>query len=261
MEKYNDLIVLETFMRNSKRRAKVKCVCGTIKDCDYYSVKSGETTSCGCRRKRNTVELNKLKNKMDEYIGKEYITNEGCNIKVIDYKDRMEVTVKFLDEFEGTVTTTMQNIKKGQVKNPFLRTVFNIGYYGKGKYKARINRKKSEEYVRWYCMFNRCYNEKFQNKNPWYKGCTVDKSFHCFQDFAKWYNENIYDFDEELEVDKDLLKEGNKIYSSSNCCIIPKKLNNAIKYKRNDKIEMKKIYDEYNGRLPEKIMKALEKLI
>ena len=40
------------------------------------------------------------------------------------------------------IWSTYQNIKKGQIKNPYHKSVYNIGYYGCGKYTARNNSKK-----------------------------------------------------------------------------------------------------------------------
>lgn len=193
----------------------------------------------------------------DDILNKEFKTNEGCTIKVIDYKDRHTVTIEFQDEFKYKTITTKQNIKKGQIKNPYKKTIYNIGYYGDGKYTARINNKKTLHYIKWFSMFNRCYNPKYHEKQPKYIGCSVSKEFHCFQDFAKWMDLNWYDYDEMLELDKDLLFEGNKTYSPYTCCFIPKDLNSALSYKRYDKEYMMKLYVKYKDKLPKNIIDAL----
>ena len=78
--------------------------------------------------------------------------------------------IKFEDRSDLQFWSTLQNIKNGQIKNPYHRTVYGIGYYGHGKYTARINGIKTEEYVKWFSMFNRCYNEKYQEKQSTYIG-------------------------------------------------------------------------------------------
>lgn len=195
----------------------------------------------------------------NDILYKEFLTNEGYTVKVINYKDRHTVTIEFQDQYHYRTITTTQNIKKGQIKNPYKKTVYDIGYYGVGKYTARINNKKTLHYIKWFSMFNRCYNPKYHEKQPKYKDCSVAEEFHCFQDFAKWMDENWYEYDKMLELDKDLLVEGNKIYSPKTCCFIPKEINNAITYKRQDKEYMREIYNKYKNILPEHIKEALYK--
>lgn len=200
----------------------------------------------------------KAKNKI---LNKEFNTNEGYVVKVLEYKDRHTVTVEFQDTFKYKTITTTQNIKKGQIKNPYMKTIYNIGYYGDGKYKARINNKKTLHYIKWFSMFNRCYNHKYHEKQPHYLGCSVSEEFHCFQDFAKWMDENWYEYDKMLELDKDLLIEGNKVYSPEACCFIPKEINNALRYDRHNISRMSAIYEEYKDKLPTRVVNALCSLI
>lgn len=82
-----------------------------------------------------------------EYIGREYTTNEGYKITILDYIGRHEILIKFNDNPDVTIWTTLQNIKNGQIKNPYKRSVYNIGYYGIGNYTARNNNIKTEEYM------------------------------------------------------------------------------------------------------------------
>ena len=61
-----------------------------------------------------------------EYIGREYTTNEGYKITILDYIGRHEILIKFNDNPDVTIWTTLQNIKNGQIKNPYKRSVYNI---------------------------------------------------------------------------------------------------------------------------------------
>lgn len=118
-----------------------------------------------------------------EYIGREYTTNEGYKITILDYIGRHEILIKFNDNPDVTIWTTLQNIKNGQIKNPYKRSVYNIGYYGVGNYTARNNNIKTEEYIKWISMFVRCYDDKYHERQPSYIGCTVaegiDKVYAC----------------------------------------------------------------------------------
>ena len=91
-------------------------------------------------------------------IGERFVTNEGYNIQIIDYVDTKNVLIKFVDRPEIQIWSTLQNIKKGQIKNPLHKSVYNHGYYGIGKYTARKNNIKTEEYIKWFSMFVRCYD-------------------------------------------------------------------------------------------------------
>lgn len=192
-----------------------------------------------------------------KFIGDRFTTNEGFTIEIIDYMDRHNVLIKFINNPSYQIYSTMQNIKNGQIKYPYLKTVYGIGYYGDGKYKSRIDNVKTEQYIRWFSMFTRCYSEQYQEKEPSYKGCCVSEDFHNFQNFAQWYDRNIYECIYPLELDKDLLVEGNKIYSPSTCCFIPKEINIGIKYKRNDSKYMKELYKKYKDFLPFRIKSKL----
>lgn len=97
--------------------------------------------------------------------------------------------------------------------------IYGKGIYEKGKYNST-----SPAYKKWTGMLNRCYNKKFIKDNPWYKNCKVDEEWLYFKKFAEWYEENkVEGFD--LELDKDILKKGNRVYSSENCLLVPKEVN------------------------------------
>lgn len=168
--------------------------------------------------------------------------------------------IKFEERPDLQVWSTLQNIKNGQIKYPYHKSVYGVGYYGHGKYSARTNSEKTEEYIKWFSMFVRCYDEKYQEKQPTYIGCSVSEDFHNFQNFAEWYNRNKYECNYPLELDKDFLYEGNKVYSPSTCCLIPKEINNQINYKRHDFIAMRKLYDKYKKELPYYLRMELYKL-
>lgn len=77
-------------------------------------------------------------------------------------------------------------------------------------------------YKRWHSMLERCYYEKLQEKRPTYKGCTVCTEWLTFSNFKRWMEEQEW---EGRQLDKDLLIEGNKVYSAAACIFLPSKLN------------------------------------
>jgi len=148
----------------------------------------------------------------------------GQKIIIIEYINARDITAQFEDGFK--VQTTYQLFNKGYVKNPNYRSVYNVGYFGIGKYKAKINSKDTPEYKTWLAMMGRCYNLHTHSKNPTYIDCTVCEEWHNFQNFAKWYEDNYYEIEGELMcLDKDILIKGNRIYSPDNCVFVPKNIN------------------------------------
>ena len=83
---------------------------------------------------------------------------------------------------------------------------------------------KSEAYIRWHDMMNRCYNDKFHKRQPQYQGCTVCEEWHNFSNFKVWYNENKYG-NGALDLDKDILLKGNMVYSPETVCFVPHIIN------------------------------------
>jgi hypothetical protein len=85
---------------------------------------------------------------------------------------------------------------------------------------------KNRWYSIWQEMLRRCYDLKLIEKYPTYKGCNVDEKWLYLSNFKEWY-EDQGDVDN-LFLDKDFLYPGNKVYSESNCILIPNCLNGLI---------------------------------
>lgn len=110
-----------------------------------------------------------------------------------------------------------------------IRTVYGVGYLGEGVYKSRHNGKSTHQYNIWKHMIERCYDDKILEKFTTYKGCLVCVEWLNFQNFAKWYNQNYYDVEgERMELDKDILIKGNKIYSPDTCIFVPHRINSLF---------------------------------
>lgn len=77
-------------------------------------------------------------------------------------------------------------------------------------------------YVRWTNMLKRCYDPTFQLKQPTYVGCSVTEEWHLFSNFERWMKAQDW---EGGQLDKDLLKAGNKVYSPDFCVFLPRELN------------------------------------
>lgn len=154
------------------------------------------------------------------------INNNGEEMRIIRYGNRNDIDVQFDD---GTIVENRRYdaFKKGDIKNPMTPSVYGIGCIGIGKFKTTDeNGKHTKCYNAWLNMLIRCYDPKFHEKHPTYKGCSVCKEWWNFQVFAEWYYEHYYEFgNERMNLDKDILKKGNKIYSADTCTFVPQFIN------------------------------------
>lgn len=71
-------------------------------------------------------------------------------------------------------------------------------------------------------MLERCFSTKFQERNPSYKGCSVSEEWLRFSNFKSWME--AQDF-EGMQLDKDLLIEGSKVYSAETCVFVTPTVN------------------------------------
>jgi len=53
-------------------------------------------------------------------------------MKIVRYGACDDIDVEFLDDFHYIKTTTYSNFVRGQVKNPYDRDLFGVGYIGVG---------------------------------------------------------------------------------------------------------------------------------
>lgn len=117
-----------------------------------------------------------------------------------------------------------------------MKKVCNVGI-NDYQYNVVVNGKMIKSYDTWKHMLLRCYDKKEQLKHPTYIGCTICDEWLYFSNFKKWFDENYrWDLEEigiRLELDKDLLSDGNvKIYSPKTCIFLPKNVNIFIANKK-----------------------------
>jgi len=159
---------------------------------------------------------------IDMKIGSIHKTREHGDLEIIKISSSTEVVVRFIDTGYET-TTILGNIRKGAVKDKLHPYVLGVGFIGVGEFKGAINGRKTEAYNKWGQMLTRCYSDKYQSKNPAYKGCIVIDEWHNFQNFASWISSQGET--NGFELDKDLLFCGNKVYSKETCLMVPRWLN------------------------------------
>lgn len=166
----------------------------------------------------------KLKNR----VGETNYNSRGSKMKIVEYNNSYDVVVQF-EEYK--CRCQYSQFKTGQVFNPYDKTVYGIGFIGEGEYKVSNNKGKeiNHAYDTWHGMLRRCYAEEYQRKNPAYLDCTVCDEWHNFQSFAKWYEENYYIIDGQImNLDKDILVKGNRVYTPETCIFVPSSINNLF---------------------------------
>lgn len=166
-----------------------------------------------------------MRKKIDR-TGEENYNNFGSLMIIKEHRAYDDMDIYFPDYDWIFEHAMYYNFTEGNIKCPYEPRLYNIGYIGEGKYKTKEKNKHTSAYITWSNMLQRCYNQKYINKNPAYMGCSVCEEWHNFQNFAKWYEENYYEVpDETMCLDKDILIKSNKIYSPDTCCFVPNRIN------------------------------------
>lgn len=80
-------------------------------------------------------------------------------------------------------------------------------------------------YRTWHGMLERCYSPAIHAKQPTYIGCSVAPEWHSFMKFRSWAEGKLR---VGLQLDKDLLVRGNKVYGPRTCCFVPHDLNSLF---------------------------------
>lgn len=168
-------------------------------------------------------------------IGEIGINNFGSKMVIVGYRKYSDIDVYF-PEYNWTAKCVRYNhFKKGNIKCPYERRFYNIGYIGEGKYKVSENGKLTKCYNTWKGMLRRCYNSKFHEKYLTYKDCEVVKEWHNYTNFGDWFTDNYYEIEgQKMCLDKDILCKGNKIYSPDNCIFVPNNIN--VLFTKRDKL-------------------------
>lgn len=78
-------------------------------------------------------------------------------------------------------------------------------------------------YRTWKHVLGRCYDTKIQERHPTYIGCSVSEEWMTFSNFRTWMMTQDW---QDKHLDKDVLFEGNKIYSPETCVFVSGMVNN-----------------------------------
>ena len=159
-------------------------------------------------------------------IGEINYNTFGNKMKIIEYRKCNDIDIYF-EKYNCIVKhKSYKKFKSGLINCPYEPRTLNHGYIGEGKYKTRENGKITKVYRTWCHMLERCYDEKYHEKESTYIGCETSKEWLNFQNFGEWHEENYYEVEgERMHLDKDILFKSNKIYSPDTCIYVPETIN------------------------------------
>lgn len=124
--------------------------------------------------------------------------------------------------------------------------IYGVGYMGNAS-TCDENGKKLRSWNIWHDILGRCYLPTHKRyKDYGAKGITICEEWKCFEIFKQWYDFNYYELEgEAVDLDKDILSKGTKIYSPQTCIFVPRKINSLFRSKpKNDGLP-KGIYKDY----------------
>ena len=90
-------------------------------------------------------------------------------------------------------------------------------------------------YRAWSDMLQRCCSPKFQERYPTYRGCSVSEEWLTFSVFKNWMEKQSW---QDNQLDKDLLFEGNKVYSAESCVFLSGMVNSFTTDRGNNRGEL-----------------------
>ena len=106
------------------------------------------------------------------------------------------------------------------------KLVYGVGINDMPRGSCTFNGVRQHFYIVWNDSLRRCYNKKYQEKQSAYIGCTVCDEWLTLSNFKEWYDRKYYV--KGFQLDKDIIKAGNKVYCPEYCRFIPHNLNSLL---------------------------------
>lgn len=163
----------------------------------------------------------------EQRLGESRVMSCGEIASIVKYVNCNDITVQFVKTGE-LVKANYYRFEKGSIKSHFTPTVFGVGVTGLEQTRDD-NDKMLDSYSGWISMIKRCYSDISRKDNLSYVDCKVCDEWLYYPNFKKWYHENYYEiYGKNMELDKDIISKGNKMYSPDNCVFVPHDINNLF---------------------------------
>lgn len=157
-------------------------------------------------------------------VGEKFIHPIYGEYKIIDYQGAKKVTVEFESGYINT--TSYYNVKNGKgFRDRFKMTKALIGDVN------TLNMSKSDikkAYGLWCGVLARSSNVENSKVHHRYQDVICGEDFLTFVNFAKWCDKQEGFRKKGYELDKDIIKKGNRVYTGEFCCFVPRYINTLI---------------------------------
>ena len=105
-------------------------------------------------------------------------------------------------------------------------------------------------FVIWKSMLERSYSVKFKIKNQSYRNTTCSNDWNTFSNFLNWC---LINYKHGYELDKNLIKRNNTIYSDETCLFIPQEVNKFLSINKRKTsilpVGVGKLYNTFRARI------------
>lgn len=209
---------------------------------DSYFIRF-EDTGYTCRARKHLVrsgrvyDPTKYLEELDSWkeYRKVFTNNDG---EVFESTLKRERKIKVFFPKSGYFTEVYEsNAKLGKVKDPYSITVYGKGYLG--CFDKGIPYWKQAKQL-WNNLMKRCYDDNYETgyfgeaevDDRWLSFENFLNDIHKLDGFEGWLNWEESGI--KFNLDKDLIKSGNRTYSRHLCCFIPESFNKAMGKNKKD---------------------------
>ena len=231
-----------------------------------------ETFIVNYDKTNNTRIWHQLNNENDLYYKNLYPVTEKQYNRLTELQE--ESVFLLSEDLIMQVINAVEYKQDGWNPAHYKRGMCRIGYsgmaVGKGIYE--------KSYIKWKDMMQRCHDKEVHKKyKPEYADKCVCEEWQNYANFKLWYDEH-HVFGNRIDLDKDILKPGNKEYSPETCVLIEHYINTIFERHAQDNIyenedgiyfvgsNRKKVYETYDevfefacNKKKERIEKVAEK--
>lgn len=231
-----------------------------------------ETFIVNYDKTNNTKIWHQLNNENDLYYKNLYPVTEKQYNRLTELQE--ESVFPLSEDLIMQVINAVEYKQDGWNPAHYKRGMCGIGYngmaVGKGIYE--------KSYIKWKDMMQRCHDKEVHKKyKPEYADKCVCEEWQNYANFKRWYDEH-HVFGNRIDLDKDILKPGNKEYSPETCVLIEHYINTIFERHASDNIyenedgkyfvgsNRKKVYETYDevfefacNKKKERIEKVAEK--
>lgn len=92
-----------------------------------------------------------------------------------------------------------------------------------------VNSKQYYSYFIWRGIVARACGERQKKVQPSYKEVSVCEEWLTYSKFKQWFDDPRNGFQKGYQLDKDIIKQGNTIYSPDTCCFVPREINMLLR--------------------------------